>query len=145
MIHWDRSLLGKIFNCFEQHVTRDLLLEYADIIGARDPIHRDSQAAQARGYRDIIAPHTFVIWHNGAPLTPPEMHFHGVGINAGYECHFYGAISPGDTLRYTTSLVDMYEKTGRSGTMRFVVRETTVTNQHGDTVALLRNPFILGW
>jgi hypothetical protein len=29
--------------------------------------------------------------------------------------------------------------------MRFVVRETTVTNQHGDTVAVLRNPFILGW
>jgi hypothetical protein len=29
--------------------------------------------------------------------------------------------------------------------MRFVVRETTVTNQQGDTVAVLRNPFILGW
>jgi hypothetical protein len=26
-----------------------------------------------------------------------------------------------------------------------VVRETTVTNQHGETVAVLRNPFILGW
>jgi MaoC dehydratase-like protein len=39
----------------------------------------------------------------------------------------------------------MYEKTGRSGTMHFVVRETTVTNQHGHMVAVLRNPFILGW
>jgi hypothetical protein len=29
--------------------------------------------------------------------------------------------------------------------MRFVVRETTVTNQYGATVAVLRNPFILGW
>jgi len=26
-----------------------------------------------------------------------------------------------------------------------VVRETTVTNQHGEMVAVLRNPFILGW
>jgi hypothetical protein len=29
--------------------------------------------------------------------------------------------------------------------MRFVVRETAVTNQHWETVAVLRNPFILGW
>ena len=73
------------------------------------------------------------------------MHFHGLGINAGYECHFSEAIYPGDTLTYVVTLVDMYEKTGRSGTMRFVVRQTIVTNQHGATVALLRNAFILGW
>jgi hypothetical protein len=29
--------------------------------------------------------------------------------------------------------------------MRFVVRETTVRNQHGETIALVRNPFILDW
>jgi acyl dehydratase len=73
------------------------------------------------------------------------MGFNGTSINAGYACAFYGVISPGDTLIYSTCLVDMYEKTGRSGTMRFVVRQTTVTNQHGETVAVLRNPFILGW
>lgn len=145
MIRWDRSLVGREFSRFEQHVTRDMLLEYADIIGARDPVHRDPAAAQARRYRDIIAPHTFVLWCTGTPLTPPEMHFHGVGINAGYECHFYEVVYPGDILTYATSLVDLYEKTGRSGTMRFVVRQTIVTNQQGTTVALLRNPFILGW
>jgi acyl dehydratase len=73
------------------------------------------------------------------------MGFNGTGINAGYACTFYRVVYPGDTLIYSTCLVDMYEKTGRSGTMRFVVRETTVTNQHGEAVAVLRNPFILGW
>jgi hypothetical protein len=29
--------------------------------------------------------------------------------------------------------------------MRFVVRETTITNQHGETVAVMRNSFILAW
>jgi hypothetical protein len=38
---------------------------------------------------------------------------------------------------------------GRAGpciylTMRFVVRETTMTNQHREVVAVLRNPCILG-
>lgn len=145
MLRWDRSLLGKEFSSFEQHVTRAMVLEYADIIGVTDPVHRDAQAARARGYRDIIAPSTFVIWRGAHPIAPPEMGFNGTGINAGYACTFYGVIYPGDTLIYSTCLVDMYEKTGRSGTMRFVVRETTVTNQHGAVVAVLRNQFILGW
>ena len=63
----------------------------------------------------------------------------------GYQCIFYGVIYPGDVLTYSTCLVDLYEKTSRSGTMRFVVREATVTNQHGETFAVLCNPFILGW
>ena len=145
MLRWDRSLLGKEFSRFEQHVTHEMVLEYADIIGVTDPVHRDAQAAQARGYRDIIAPPTFVIWRGAHPIAPPEMGFNRTGINAGYACTFYGVIYPGDTLLYSTCLVDMYEKTGRSGTMYFVVRETTVTNQHGAVVAVLRNTFILGW
>ena len=145
MLRWDRSLLGKEFNRCEQHVTRAMLLEYAAIIGATDPVYTDPHAAQARGYRDMIALPTFVAWHGAHPIAPPEMGFHGTGINAGYTCVFHRVVYPGDVLTYSTCLVDMYEKTGRSGTMRFVVRETTVTNQHGETVAVLRNPFILRW
>jgi acyl dehydratase len=73
------------------------------------------------------------------------MGFQGGGINAGYVCEFSGVIYPGDTLTYVTHLADIYDKTGRSGTLRFAVRETTVTNQHDDTVAVIRNPFILAW
>jgi hypothetical protein len=29
--------------------------------------------------------------------------------------------------------------------MRFVVRETTITNQHNEVVTVMRNSFILGW
>ena len=145
MLRWDRSLLGQEFSRFEQHVTRAMILEYADIIGVTDPVHRDAQTARAHGYRDIIAPSTFVTWRGAHPIAPAAMGFNGTGINAGYACTFYGVISPGDTLIYSTCLVDMYEKTGRSGTMRFVVRQTTVTNQYGEVVAVLRNPFILGW
>ena len=43
MLRWDRSLLGKEFGRFEQHVTRAMLLEYADIIGAKDPVYTDPQ------------------------------------------------------------------------------------------------------
>lgn len=145
MVRWDRSFIGHEFTRHVQHVTREMLLRYADIMGTTDPVHRDPRAAQARGYRDIIAMPTLVTWYGGQPVAPPEMGFGGVGINAGYACTFHDVIYPDDTLTYRTCLVDLYEKTGRSGTMRFIVRETTVTNQHQTTVALVHNTFILGW
>ena len=145
MVNWDRSVLGKEFSRIEQYVTRKMLRDFADMMGTTNPIYRDPRAAQAQGYRDIIALSTFITVRGAQPLVPPALEFDGMGINAGYECSFYGVIYPGDTLTYSTCLADFYEKTGRSGTMRFVVRETTVTNQHGESVAVMRNSFILDW
>jgi hypothetical protein len=36
-------------------------------------------------------------------------------------------------------VVDIYEKTGRSGPMAFVVRETTVTDRTNEIVATIRH------
>ncbi len=140
-----RKVIGQEFVRREQVVTRELLLEYADLMGTTHPIYLDTKAAQARGYRDIIAMPTFLIAEASLPLVPPEIPFTGGGLNAGYECVFYGEVYPGDTLTYSTSIADLYEKTGRSGTMHFVIRETVVTNQHQETVTRIRNPFILRW
>jgi acyl dehydratase len=145
MVNWDREVLGKEFARLEQHVTRELLLEYATLMGTTNPLYLDADAARAQGYRDIIALPAFITAQGAQPLVPPELAFTGMGINAGYECLFYDVIYPGDTLTYATCLSDLYEKTGRSGTMQFVVRETTITNQHGDVVAVMRNTFVLGW
>ena len=49
---------------------------------------------------------------------------------------------PGDTLETKTKLKEVYAKTGRSGKMVFAVWETSLTNQNGDTVALVRESFV---
>ncbi len=140
-----RKVIGVEFVRREQQVTRELLLEYADLMGTTHPIYLDTEAARARGYRDIIAMPTFLTAEASLPLVPPEIPFTGGGLNAGYECAFYEDVYPGDTLTYSTCIADLYEKTGRSGTMHFAIRETKVTNQRDETVALIRNPFILRW
>lgn len=35
--------------------------EFADAVGASDPVHTDRALAQAKGYRDVIAPPTFAV------------------------------------------------------------------------------------
>ena len=139
------DILGKEFVRFELHVTRQRLLDYAALMGITHPIYVDPAAARARGYRDIIAMPTFLVADAAAPLVPPEMPFQGGGLNAGYDCTFDRVVYPGDTLTYSTCIAETYDKTGRSGVMHFVVRQTTVTNQRGERVALIRNPFILRW
>jgi acyl dehydratase len=140
-----RQILGKEFARSEQHVTRDMLLDYANLLGTTHPPYIDAEEARAQGYRDLIAMPTFLIADAATPLVPPEIPFHGGGLNAGYECTYFGEVYPGDTLTYSTCIADLYDKTGRSGTMRFVIRETTVSNQDGKIVAIVRNPFILRW
>lgn len=38
-----------------------MVAAFADAVGSHDPVHRSSEAAQAAGYRDVIAPPTFAV------------------------------------------------------------------------------------
>jgi hypothetical protein len=51
-------------------------------------------------------------------------------------------IRPGDTITTTTYLREVYEKTGRSGHLVFVVWETELTNQRGEVVARCRRSMV---
>jgi hypothetical protein len=51
-------------------------------------------------------------------------------------------IRPGDAITTTSYLRDVYEKTGRSGHLVFVVWETELVNQRGETVARCRRSFV---
>jgi acyl dehydratase len=42
-------------------VGREKIREFAEAVGADDPVHTDPTYARARGYRDVIAPPTFAV------------------------------------------------------------------------------------
>ncbi len=54
----------------------------------------------------------------------------------GVKKRFHGKILPGDMLTITRSLVDIYEKPGRSGPLVFVEYEIVVVNQNKALVLL---------
>ena len=54
------------------------------------------------------------------------------------EFEIHRQLVPGETYLCRTRVVDVYEKTGRSGPMAFVVRETAVTDRAGEIVVSMR-------
>jgi hydroxyacyl-ACP dehydratase HTD2-like protein with hotdog domain len=52
-------------------------------------------------------------------------------------------IQPGQTYVCRARIVDIYEKTGRSGPMAFVVRETAITDRHNDVVGTMRQVTVI--
>ena len=58
----DPALVGRSYPPSAVYeVGRQKIAEFADAIGAAEPVHRDTEAARAAGYPDVIAPPTFAI------------------------------------------------------------------------------------
>ena len=127
-ITFDRSVIGSEFDhTVLEPVTAEEILEYIAVTGESEP-----PASPA----DLVAPPTFVVRMRGQRFMPRSLAtVHG--MDAGKDIEFGVPIRQGDVLRSVSTVHDIYEKTGRSGPMTFVVLRTVVTNQRGEQVAVL--------
>ncbi len=66
----------------------------------------------------------------------------GRGIDGGKTIEFHAPIHAGDKLAAVASIADIYDKTGRSGTMVFIVHRMDFTNQDGIRVATVDTKMI---
>lgn len=131
-------------------VTARDIHKYASAIGETDRIYYDSEAAQAAGYVDVVAPPFFpyVIRMHAAHLVgrdqlepdgsatvdvPP---LETTRAMAGETTIDLGEpVVAGDLVTVTKKIIDMYEKGGRSGALVFVTMEFVFTNQRDELVA----------
>ena len=127
--------IGKKFPAYEYEVGREKIREYANAVGETNPIHHDREAAQAAGFRDVVAPPMFAVVYSSGSVAPgifdPE-----VGINfatmvhGGQEFVWGEPVVSGDTISTTAEVKEIYEKDGKG----FYVFETVSKNQDGETV-----------
>ena len=142
-IKFDRSLLGVDHEIGSFPVTAEMIVRFARSTGETNPMYLDEEAARESERGSIIAPPTFCnMFVNGASRPDIKLEFGEVGLFAGQSIECLGVVRPGDTLNAKTKLKDVYAKTGRSGKMVFQVWETTVSNQTGDTVAMVQESFV---
>jgi hydroxyacyl-ACP dehydratase HTD2-like protein with hotdog domain len=64
-------------------------------------------------------------------------------MDGGTEIEFFVPIRVGDTLTGRSKITNIYQKEGRTGSLIFVVRETTYTNQRGEVVLIEKGASIL--
>ena len=137
------SIKGKEYAPYVVHVERGKIKEFARAIGDLSPFYLDDEVGRASPWGDIIAPPTFAITFRderadtGALLKDLGTDISRI-LHGEQEFEHYKPIRPGDTLLCRGRISDVYEKSGKSGPMAFVVRETTVTDADTEVVARVR-------
>jgi hypothetical protein len=132
----DRWIVGREFDRTDtEPVGADELIAFARALGERDPRY------VAPG-TDLIAHPTYCVRYRGRKFFPddlPEALRRRMSLDAGKDIELGVPIRPGDRIRVVSSIHDVYEKTGRSGTMTFVVVRFVLTNQRDELVATIDN------
>ena len=137
------SIKGKEYAPYVVHVERGKIKEFARAIGDLSPFYLDDEVGRASPWGDIIAPPTFAItFRDERADTASLLKDLGTDISrilhGEQEFEHWKPIRPGDTLLCRGRISDIYEKSGKSGPMAFVVRETTITDADNEVVARVR-------
>ena len=140
----DKTFIGKTMPAFRVAAEAGQLRFFAKATGETNPIYFDESAARDAGHPALPLPPTFLFsleleqpntgWREEIGIEMPR-------ILHGEQSFIYHRLAyAGDVLHYACRIADIYDKKG--GALEFVVRETRVTNQHGEHVADLRSVLV---
>ena len=143
----NRSVLGKEYPPYPVTVERGRIKDFARAIGDLNPFYLDDRVGAASAWGDIIAPPTFPVSFRDETGGAALLRDLGVDISrvlhGEQEFELHRPILPGETFLCRSKVVDIYEKSGRSGAMAFVVRETAITDHTNEIVATMRSTTVV--
>jgi acyl dehydratase len=146
-IRVNMEVKGKEYAPFVVTVERGKIKEFARAIGDDNPLYLDDRVGQASQWGDIIAPPTFMTTFRDGADSAAFLRELGTDISrllhGEQEFELHRPIRPGETFTCRSRVLDVYEKTGRSGPMAFVLRETLVTDTTSELVATIRHTTVI--
>ena len=128
----NRGVVGKEFAPYAVSVERGKIKEFARAIGDANPFYLDDRVGAASEWGDIIAPPTFATTFRDDSFDYTDF-LRALGtdisrvLHGEQEFELMRPLQPGRTYLCRARVIDVYEKTGKSGPMGFVVRETAIT------------------
>ena len=141
-LRYDQTLHGKEHRAGPFEITADMIAAVNASLGEQGAAFSSDADAREQGFRGMIAPPTLCsIFVREVQLPDVGLDFGRTQMHAGQRVQPIAPIYAGDRLTASSHLKDVYAKTGRSGTMVFVVWETTFHNQDGDVVAEVQESF----
>jgi acyl dehydratase len=141
------DLVGKEYPPYPVTVERGRIKDFARAIGDLNPFYLDDAVGRASEWGDVIAPPTFSVSFRDEQAGAAMLRDLGTDVSrllhGEQEFELLGQLRPGETYLCRTKIVDIYEKSGRSGPMAFVVRETAVTDRRNEIVVKLRHTTVI--
>ena len=135
----DPSIIGQEFDrTVYGPVTPEELIAYARALG-------DTRPEYTLPGPGLVGHPTFCVRYKGNKFYPdsiPKTINVRTGFDAGKDIELGMAVRPGDTIEVRSTLHEVYEKTGRSGSMVFVVIRFTMVNQRDEVLAVIDNRFM---
>ena len=107
--------IGKQWPPAPYEVGAEKVREFANAIGAPNPVHHDHEAARAAGFRDLVAPPMFCV-------------VYAAMLHGSQEFEWDEPVCDGDVIETSATCKEIYEKDGKG----FYVFETISTNQEGE-------------
>jgi acyl dehydratase len=143
-----RDMIGRVLSSGSATVTADSIAAFARALGDEDPLYLDPAAARRGPFGAIVAPPTYPIAFMVQAMAGGMGTFLELGldfmtlVHGEQEFEYRRPICAGETLTLTGRIADVYEKTGASGTLDFVILETEARDAAGAPVFFSRNTLI---
>jgi acyl dehydratase len=138
MIDFDQSLIGREFEAEAPvEVTTEMIANFCHAIGDTN-LANTVDASQ----NHLVAPPAFAGIFRLTELTFEKLPHSSRRLAAGMEVDFISPIRVGDRITMASRIIEVYEKTGRTGTMVFMVIGSTLKNQDGNVVARIDHRFM---
>ena len=134
-----KDMIGRVLSTGTATVTAEHITAFAAALEDTNPLYRGAEP---------VAPPTYPIAFMTQAMAGGMDTFLELGLNfmtlvhGEQEFEYRRPIRAGETLSLTGRIADVYEKTGGSGTLDFVVMETEATDAKGQVVFFSRNTLI---
>lgn len=144
----DKRLIGKEYPPFSFEVEKGKIREFARAIGDMNPVYHDEEAAKREGFESLVAPPTFgTVCYAASGLMYTILEDLKVNLikllQGGQEYEYFSPIQAGTVLTSTTKITDIFEKSGKAGTMHFFVIGTSYVDQNSRKLLTERLTFIV--
>lgn len=128
----ETKAVGKRYAATSYEVGAEKIREYAAAVGQGEAVHSSREAAQAAGFRDVVAPPMFAVVYSAPALAPaildPEVGINFAAMVHGSQEFVWGEpVCSGDVIETFAECKEIFEKDGKG----FYVFESVSTNQDG--------------
>lgn len=137
----DKSMIGIASKSYSAVIEREHVTQFAKAISDDNPLYENESYAKTTAYKGITVPPTFLVALGSNAEFPLKLDFKRM-LHGEQEFIYHHPVRIGDRLDCTMTVMDVYDRVGKSGTMQFLVLDTNMTTEDGTLVAVSRNTII---